>query len=318
MSQRHDPMNVMMMSTCRHPVWGTEIPVGAPREMGVRPGRERGSHGQTMMTASDWPAATFEIIMPVAGAGPVIGHVPHASTLIPHEVRAELRVDDDELRAEFVRMTDWYTDDLFAWLTNHGATLFVNRLSRFVFDPERFVDDDQEPTAAMGQGVVYTRATDGQLLRDADEGLRTRRIEALYQPYHAALDTVVRQALERYGACTVLDCHSFASLPLPSEPDQAPERPDICIGTDAIHTPPELAEAMESAFAAEGFRVKRDSPFSGTFVPSGFYGRDERVRSVMIEVRRGLYIDEATAQRSPGYDHARNAIERAVKRSGVL
>ena len=29
------------------------------------------------------------------------------------------------------------------------------------------------------------------------------------------------------------------------------------------------------------------------------YARELRVRSVMIEVRRGLYIDEATAERSP-------------------
>ena len=91
--------------------------------------------------------------------------MPHASTVIPADVRTELLIADDDLDAELKRMTDWYTDDLFAWLTDHGATLFVNRLSRFVFDPERFIDDDRESTAAMGQGVVYTRTTDGRPLR---------------------------------------------------------------------------------------------------------------------------------------------------------
>ncbi len=110
----------------------------------------------------------------------------------------------------------------------------------------------------------------------------------------------------------MLDCHSFPSLPLPSEIDQVPDRPDICIGTDAMHTPPDLAESMAAAFGAEGFRVRRDSPFAGTFVPSGFYGREQRVRSVMIEVRRGLYMDEVTALRRHDFDDVVVAIERAA------
>jgi hypothetical protein len=47
-------------------------------------------------------------------------------------------------------------------------------------------------------------------------------------------------------------------------------------------------------------------------VPSGYYGSDMRIQSVMIEVRRGLYIDEASARRRPGFDTVRAAIERAV------
>jgi N-formylglutamate amidohydrolase len=69
---------------------------------------------------------------------------------------------------------------------------------------------------------------------------------------------------------------------------------------------------MEAAFAAEGMRVLRDSPFAGTFVPSGSYGTDARVHSVMIEVRRGLYMDEATGERRPGFDDVGAAITRAV------
>lgn len=266
----------------------------------------------------DWPPEAFEIVPPATARVPVIAHVPHAATRIPGEVRAELLLDDRELQAELVRLTDWHTDDLFASLTAHGVTGFVNRLSRLVLDPERFLDDTQEPATATGQGVLYTRGSQGQRLRVADERLRARRIERLYRPYHAALDGLVRDLIDAFGTCTLLDCHSFPSHPLPSELDQAPGRPDICIGTDLAHTPLELAEAVERAFAAEGFRVERDRPFSGTFVPSGFYGQDWRVRSVMIEVRRGLYVDETSGERSPGYDVTRDAIERAIVGSGIL
>ena len=261
---------------------------------------------------SDWPAAPCEVLRPRDGRVPVVAHIPHDSTLIPRSVREEIVVDDDELRNELIRLTDWHTDDLFAALADRGVTRFVNRLSRFVFDPERFLDEDLEPTALKGQGVVYTRGTAGQRLREADPELRAQRIEALYRPYHAALDQVVGDSLDGFGRCTLIDCHSFPSVPLPSELDQAADRPDICIGTDAAHTPPELAAAVERAFSAEGFSTKRDSPFVGAFVPGGFYGRDTRVRSVMIEVRRGLYIDEATAERRHDYDKVRGAIEQAI------
>jgi N-formylglutamate amidohydrolase len=268
-------------------------------------------------SGGSWPVAPFEIVSPRGTAVPVVAHVPHASVAIPDEVRAELVIDDAGLRGEVVRLTDWHTDELFAWLAGHGVTLFVNRLSRLVYDPERFLDDSLEPAAAVGQGVVYVRGSLGQPLRDVDAARRARRIEQLYQPYHAALDAVVEGMLRRAGVCTILDCHSFPSQPLPSELDQAADRPEICIGTDAVHTPPSLAEAVRSAFASEGFVTKPDSPFSGAFVPVG-HASDERVRSVMIEVRRSLYVDEATTQRGSGYEALQAAIERAIVRAGIL
>ncbi len=257
-------------------------------------------------------ATPFEVLAPDGAAAPIVAHVPHASTRIPDDVRAEILLSDEELANELVRLTDWYTDELFGWAGQLGAIRFVNRLSRLVFDPERFLDDQAEPMAALGQGVVYWLDTQGRPLRTPDAQLRRQRIDELYRPYHATLDSVVAQLLGSFGACTVLDCHSFPSLPLPSEIEQAPGRPDICIGTDAFHTPPDLAESMASAFGAEGFRVRRDSPFAGTFVPGGFYGRERRVRSVMVEIRRGLYMDEVTALRHHDFDDVVAAIERAV------
>ena len=242
----------------------------------------------------------------------MVAHVPHASTVIPDEVRSELLISPAEQATELLRLTDWYTDELFAGLREHGATMLVNRLSRLVFDPERFLDDSAEPMAARGQGVVYWLGSELQLLRAASAELRSRRVAEHYRPYHAALDSLVAELLAEFGTCTVIDCHSFATEPLRSEIDQSPDRPDICIGTDPAHTPPELAEALESAFRAAGLRVDTNTPFAGTFVPSGFLGRDERVHSVMIEVRRGLYIDEATAGKLGTFDSVANTITSAI------
>lgn len=44
----------------------------------------------------------------------VLLHIPHASTVIPEDVRGQFVLSDDELARELVRMTDWHTDALFA------------------------------------------------------------------------------------------------------------------------------------------------------------------------------------------------------------
>ena len=252
------------------------------------------------------------VIRPAGVTAPVIAHVPHASTVISVDIRAELLLSDEELADELLRLTDHHTDALFRGLSGLGATLFVNDLSRLVFDPERFLDDASEPMAARGQGVVYWQGSRGQLIRAATTELRNHRVAELYRPYHAALDALVGECLETSGECLVIDCHSFPTEPLRSEIDQTPDRPDICIGTDELHTPAALSEALESSFAAQGFRVGRDTPYAGTFVPGGYYGTDDRVRSVMIEVRRGCYMDETTGERLPAFADVRAAITRAV------
>jgi N-formylglutamate amidohydrolase len=264
------------------------------------------------MSPSTSEQHAFEIVSPPGARVPWVAHVPHASTVIPDEVRGELLIPNTELAEELLMLTDWHTDRLFAGMRELGLTLFVNRLSRLVFDPERFLDDSAEPMAARGQGVVYWLGTRLQLLREASTELRAARVRELYQPYHRALDEVVTELLAAFGSCTVVDCHSFPSEPLPSEADQRPDRPDICLGTDRLHTPPDLVDALEAGFGAAGYRVYRDRPFAGTFVPSGHYGRDPRVRSVMIEVNRRLYMDEATAARLPAFDTLAGTIARVV------
>ena len=247
-----------------------------------------------------------------------MAHVPHSSTLIPDADRVRILLDDATLARELLRMTDWHTDRLFSWAVDHGATAFIHGRSRLLVDPERFADATREPMEEHGQGAVYTRTSDGAPLRDLGPDERQRIIATLFEPYHRALSGLVSAQLDRSGRCTILDCHSFAAQPLPSEVDQSPGRPDICIGTDPHHTPPALATAMERAFADQGFRVRRDAPFDGSIVPLDRYRSDMRVASVMVEVRRGLYCDESTGEPSGAYEGTREAIERAVVSAGLF
>lgn len=244
--------------------------------------------------------------------------MPHAGTWIPPDVRADILLDDAELAHELLVMTDHHTDALFGWTVRHGAVALVNQWSRLVLDPERFEDPAREPMDRVGQGAVYTLTSDGRPLRDPDPVARDALVERCYRPWHRALEALVRGALDADGTCLVIDCHSFATLPLPSEADQSPDRPDVCVGTDDHHTPPELAEALMTALGEQGFRVRRDSPFSGAMVPAGRYRQDARVRSVMLEVRRGLYCDEATGSLLSDWGEVAHRIEMACVGAGLV
>jgi N-formylglutamate deformylase len=228
-------------------------------------------------------------------------HIPHASTVIPADIRRTFVLSDAELQRELLRLTDRYTDELFH-LPSELALEVVYGVSRFVVDPERFTDDALEPMAARGMGAVYVSTTDGAPLRDS---LTARQREGLlarfYQPHHADLDAAVQRALDVSGSCLIIDCHSFPSEPLACDLDQERTRPDVCIGTDAFHTSRELAARATAGFAARGLDVALDRPFSGAMVPPRWYHRDKRVVSVMVEVNRRLYMDEATGEKNSGF-----------------
>jgi N-formylglutamate amidohydrolase len=64
---------------------------------------------------------------------------------------------------------------------------------------------------------------------------------------------------------------------------------------------------------ALGWSVAIDRPFACALVPMRYYGRDLRVRALMIEVRRGLYMDERSGARGPAFDEVRKRIGGALR-----
>ena len=99
----------------------------------------------------------------------------------------------------------------------------------------------------------------------------------------------------------IVDCHSFPKKPLPYELNQNPDRAEICIGTDEFHTPRNITEFLVKSFSEQGFSVSINKPFSGAIVPMKFYRTEASVRSVMIEVRRDIYMDEKTGEKTENF-----------------
>lgn len=240
-----------------------------------------------MTTAA--PDVPFEMLRGHPSSAVVL-YVPHASNAIPADVRARIVLDDAALDVELSRMTDRHTDALAARaVALSGAprpwTLLIQR-SRLVVDPERF-PDEREEMEAVGMGAVYTRTSEGRLLRQDDPVHRANLLARYFEPYAQTFADLVDQRLEATGRTIILDLHSYPRDPLPYELHADEGRPAICLGTDARHTPPWLVDAGRQAFAPIG-EVAVNEPFQGTYVPLRHLGADDRVTSMMLEIRRDL------------------------------
>ena len=106
----------------------------------------------------------------------IILHIPHSSTKIPFY--NGYTVSEPELNDEIVKLTDWYTDDLF----QHNEVLSViTPFSRIFCDIERFSEDKDEVMAKWGMGMLYTTFDDGRPLREVDKNLRNKIYTQFYQ-----------------------------------------------------------------------------------------------------------------------------------------
>lgn len=236
------------------------------------------------------------------GDSNVLIHAPHGGRVIPDLAYGSLMISPEELKSELLAMTDSYTAmmardiSLVAQYSNTGAKaagLMLNRLSRLVVDPERFPDEREEMNA-VGMGAVYTHGSKRQQIRADSPVITERLVERYFKPYALAMEEAVSELLDTKGSAFIVDLHSYPSEPLPYELHAEGDRPDICLGFDDYHISPEVVEVIKKELESSGYRVGFNSPFAGTYVPLKFYGRDPRVSSLMLEIRRDTYMDELT------------------------
>ena len=228
-------------------------------------------------------------IHPGDAGSPVVLHVPHASRRLTPAARAGLLLDDDQLADELDHLTDAGTDRIAGRAAAGAAVrpwILVNRWSRLVVDPERFPDEREEMRAA-GMGAVYTHGYAGRRLRADDPVRDAALLREHFEPYAAGMTALVADRLAATGRAVVIDVHSYPARALPYELHGGGPRPQICLGTDAFHTPAALTAAAEAAFA--GYGIGHDTPFAGCYVPLRFHGVTPAVSALMLEIRRDVY-----------------------------
>jgi N-formylglutamate amidohydrolase len=239
------------------------------------------------------PSPYFRIT-DLSASSPVILHAPHGGRLIPAEHLGAYTVSADELEAEKNVMTDHYTDALVGRIT--GASSVINELSRFAVDVERFPDETEEMNA-VGMGVLYTHGSRGQQIRDLNRADKPTLMQH-FDAYSAAFTDLVNATLSRHGRAMIIDVHSYPEHALPYELHAEQPRPELCLGFEEFHASTELVRTVTDAFAQ--LQLLANGPFAGAYVPLEHYGTDARVHSVMLEIRRDVYLNEHSLELKPG------------------
>ena len=223
----------------------------------------------------------------------VIVHIPHASLDIPDEV--QFYPDQEELQDIAKRMSDLYTDEFLS--PNPGIEIVRAPICRIVVDTERFDDDQKEPAAKYGQGVIYTKDYQGRDLRPIPtEQERAHLLATYYRPHHSRLYNLCIDSLRAYDKIIILDLHSYPST-YNMGSGQGEETPDICIGYEAPHYSEDTLKKLTQIVSSHGFTYGLNVPFSGSMVPAGVSDLD-CVQSYMIEIKRSIYMDEDTLERN--------------------
>jgi len=208
----------------------------------------------------------------------IILHIPHSSTNIP--LLDGYLVDSITLEKEILKLTDWYTDNLFY---SEEDEMIVADFSRIFCDPERFTDDSQEVMAQYGMGVLYEKSDNGEEIRIVTSELKKKVLSSYYWKHHNKFSSAVNQQLTCFGKATIIDCHSYPSQPLNRDLDKNAKRPDFNIGTDSFHTPKELIDLSVSFFEKEGYTLGIDWPYKGSIVPLEHYQINKNVSTIMLE-----------------------------------
>ena len=263
----------------------------------------------------------IDIARPASLLGPLIYASPHSGRSYPSEFLKMSRLDRHALR----QSEDGYVDLLFDAAPRSGAPLLralfprayvdVNR-ARDEIDPRMFADavpksiDSRSNRVRAGLGVIPRIVADGHDIYDKKLKYQEaqHRLAGCYDPYHSALENLIKSAMETYGCAVVIDCHSMPSVG--GAPFRRGDQPtDIVLGDRyGSSCANALTGLIEQVFAKQGYCVSRNTPYAGGHVAAA-YGRPEAgVHVIQIEINRALYLDELRLTRHRGFNDLRESM----------
>ena len=251
-----------------------------------------------------FPPPSFQVTTPCDAIGPVVVSSPHSGRVFPAPVLEALGVGAEALRV----FDDGPIDQLAATTVRAGASLVAARYPRVVIDLNRDPAElDPEllgqggigagfrltPRARLGLGLVPSRI--GSLpvwRRPLGRAEIERRLERVWRPYHGELACQLTERQARFGAALLLDLHS-----MPSQVGLEHGRGciDVALGDRYGRTcaPPLLAH-VERRLRRHGLVVARNRPYAGGYITER-HGRPQSGRhALQLELRRSLFMDEAT------------------------
>jgi N-formylglutamate amidohydrolase len=269
-------------------------------------------------------ADVLALAAPRRAAAPAVFDSPHSGTRYPDDFATVLA--PEILR----RAEDAHVDELYRAAPDHGAPLLAALFPRSYIDPNRVLADLDsgllaepwpEPLAPTdktrrGQGLIWRRAPPDHPLYDRRLTVAEvrHRIDAFYRPYHTALAGLLDAAHAQFGCVWHVNCHSMPSISTEMSPEgPGKARPDFVLGDrDGASCAPEFTHLVGATLSGLGYRVAVNDPYKGAELVRAYADPAAGRHSLQIEIKRALYMDEATFERNDGFARLQADLTRVV------
>lgn len=267
-------------------------------------------------------ADAYRLSQPATRTTSVVFASPHSGRDYPASFLARASLDRHEIRSS----EDAFVDDLFATATDHGAVFLQARAPRAFLDLNRACEEldpaliegvrrqAHNPRIASGLGVIPRVVANGRAIYRGKLPLAEAqaRLDTYWHPYHDTLQSLLDESHAIFGEAILVDCHSMPHEALESV-GRPGRRPEVVLGDRfGAAAGAVIMERVEAAFAAAGFRVKRNMPFAGAYVTQT-YGRPSRGQhAIQVEIDRAMYMDEDSVTPLPAFDDVRRALNGAI------
>jgi N-formylglutamate deformylase len=260
-------------------------------------------------------APSYLVHGPAAPTTPLVLDSPHSGFAFP--------ADFDSVLTEFDLREgeDCFVDQLWMPATERGIGLIAALAPRTYIDFNRHpgdVDlalleggrwpDEHVPSgkAAIGKALVWRTLDDGRAIYDRKLSIDEvrRRIERYHRPYHGAVRDRIAATHERFGRSWHINCHSMNAVGgTQGEGGAGRARADIVLGDrDGTTCDAEFTELVRGVLAGFGYEVKINDPYKGVELVRAYSDPARGRMSLQLEINKRLYMDEATREKSAGFE----------------
>ena len=228
--------------------------------------------------------------------------------------------------ARYRRAEDFAVDALFGDAPALGIPLLKALFPRIYVDVNRARSDiaaasvtgplpfepDPSAKAALGKGVIWMQAPPPPEMTDLypvplGAAAVIHRLDTYWTPYRDALAGLLGRVHTAHGRVYYIDCHSMQSVSTEMHEEGAGvARPEIVLGDrDGTSCEPAFTKRAVRLLEAQGFEVSVNVPYKGADLVVSHGDPAAGFHALQIEVRRNLYMDEATQTRSTAFDDVR-------------
>jgi N-formylglutamate deformylase len=269
------------------------------------------------------PEPSFARHDPVVAPIPLVLDSPHSGEHYPDDF------DHVPPRALVRQAEDTHVARLWAGSISRGATLIEALFPRAYIDANRGLQDVDPALLAdawgeaiapsrkseLGVGLVWRLARGGvpMYARKLRSDEIRARIDRCWRPYHAALQRALDERHAAFGCVWHIDCHSMFAIGDQLSDDAGHERADIVLGDrDGTTCEAAFTELVARTLRSAGYSVAINDPYKGVELVRLHGKPAQRRHSLQIEIKRTLYMDEATLQPNAGYARVRRDLDRLV------